>query len=264
MKRVICDTCIWYYLGDKTLHFDPDQEFELCCTYLNMWELITSNNLITNFKKIQNACKAIIEHCNTFILSSPFNHLETLANNKYYHEVTELFHIIEYIANTDKDEFLIDINNGVLENIIVQKSHTLNNFFVEQITSELIEYKNMLSKQKRTLKVQAKTNKIRIMSVDFQKNSIINELKNYNSLFNIDYIDENFWNNLKFYFESRLLFFYNYKHSSEMKIYKNDAVDLLNLVYVNFDCLYWTEERKWNNIFKEAQLDSFLYQQISK
>jgi hypothetical protein len=45
---------------------------------------------------------------------------------------------------------------------------------------------------------------------------------------------------------------------SQMKVEDNDYFDILNLVYVDEKSLYWTEEKRWKTIIKEAGMERYL------
>lgn len=47
--------------------------------------------------------------------------------------------------------------------------------------------------------------------------------------------------------------------TSTRKVKPNDWNDLINLIYVGPDDLYWTKEKRWNIIFKDAKMERYLF-----
>ena len=78
--QIICDTNIWYDLGDGSLTFNDNNEHDLIATYINIFEVTNSNNIIDDYKKVRNAVIAIKDYANGFIFESPITHLFNLLN----------------------------------------------------------------------------------------------------------------------------------------------------------------------------------------
>ena len=73
--RVVCDTNIWYYLGNGTLDPTKLKDYSLVATFYNFEELITSKNILTDFPSVMNAARAIVKYSSEQILENAFLYL---------------------------------------------------------------------------------------------------------------------------------------------------------------------------------------------
>lgn len=78
MKKIICDTNIWYDLGEGIVSFNQAHEYELCCTHLSLYELIHSERLKEDYVKVSLACKAVLAYSKSFIQEPPLAYLTNL------------------------------------------------------------------------------------------------------------------------------------------------------------------------------------------
>ncbi|MFA8450613.1 MAG: hypothetical protein ACEPOW_07960, partial [Bacteroidales bacterium] len=88
-----------------------------------------------------------------------------------------------------------------------------------------------------------KNDKIIIIDTDTPKEQIIGQLKDKFELFIHTYTAY-----------SRELI-----NQKKMKIEPNDLVDLTNLLYIKKGQYYWTKEKRWINLIKEANMEKYIY-----
>lgn len=261
MKRIICDTNIWYKLGKGEFTFEVINELDLNCTLLSLYELILTEKLRFDFITVSNACKAILCHSKGLILYSPISHLYNLSNPMSSEfESNQIMKVIEYIANADS---LDSEYQSVLEKQLKFKTKTIQNYFVNYISNKLYESKTQIFQNQliqNKFKQLNKTKNIKDAKTSYLKEIIIGEIKSNYPKVKDEFFDIHFWQEIDFYIKSRLKYLDLLKfNSTKMNIEENDVVDMLNLVYVNENCLYWTEDKKWLNIFREAKLQEYLY-----
>lgn len=78
---IICDTNIWYYIGDGTIDVSIlRQEDRLISNYNNIDELAMTQSLITNTSRIVNAIQSIFKYSSNLIIDPPFLYLKKLSN----------------------------------------------------------------------------------------------------------------------------------------------------------------------------------------
>ena len=70
-----------------------------------------------------------------------------------------------------------------------------------------------------------------------------------------------FWEDIELYLNVRYQWIKKLKFQKTMKIEENDIVDLWNMVFVNKNCLYWTNDAKWINLIKEARMEKYLFKE---
>ncbi|MBK7387630.1 MAG: hypothetical protein IPI23_00770 [Bacteroidetes bacterium] len=79
MKEIICDTNIYYYIGDSKISVQVFPDSILNSTILNILELATSRNLIDKFDFTRKAIQAAIK-TGPMNPDSPFVHLAKLKD----------------------------------------------------------------------------------------------------------------------------------------------------------------------------------------
>jgi hypothetical protein len=266
-KRVVCDTNIWYDLADTKDLQAIKNEYNFVATNSSLKELSNSEKLrisYNDFCKVRRACHTILKYADEIIFESPFLYLKNLllpdrkaSGNK------ELLKGIEDIAHCDFDEsdFVKLIKDSIFNDDLAFKSDTLQNH-VERLETTINLTRGIIHSNKET-KYEAKQ---LLKRTDFKedieesmKRTIIQEIKNNSTFLDIDnFITENFWKHIEFYLKSRNQYHNNLNSVKTMKVEKNDAADMLNLIYVN-DCYYWTEDTRWKNIFREAKMEKYLF-----
>jgi len=89
MKRVICDTNIWYYFADGTFKIEDFKDVKLVATPLNVIELgfaHPENKKGFDFKLIQKAAKAILDYSFEIIEEELFEFLSKVITPLNLHE----------------------------------------------------------------------------------------------------------------------------------------------------------------------------------
>jgi len=259
MVKVICDTNIWYDIGEAEIKFNSSIP-ELYCTYLSLHELIHTENLKTNFPQLRNACKAVLTYSKGFILEPPIKHLFNLCNpNDLKISESNFINAIECLAsiNSIDEDIIIE-----LDKYLLMKHYTLTNYFVSYINDEIHKARTEIFKNKgnrNEYKQITRKNDIVKKRLTNLKYQIVNDIKYEFPLVKDEQFKESFWDKIDFYINSRLKYFEKLRIDRKMKPQPNDAVDLLNLVYVNEDCLYWTKDTRWKNIFIESKLEKYLF-----
>jgi len=80
---VICDTNIWYNIGSGSLKRSQLPSGDLVATFYNFEELTTSPNLVSNFKLVRSASKAIVEHSSKQILENAFLYIARTIDSQF-------------------------------------------------------------------------------------------------------------------------------------------------------------------------------------
>jgi len=257
MKKVICDTNIWYELGKGKIKFDKTDKYDLYCTYLSLYELIHTERLKTYFDEVSNACKAVLSYSKGIIFETPITHINNLLRpTKSIISKSNFIEAIEYLANIEKlDNDIIP----VLDKYLLVKNSTLDNSFVKSICDEIEKARFSIHQNKPFYIQFIKRNEIKQSKLINLREQVVNEIKNKCPLLDIHLFTEIFWQQIDLYMKSRMIYFEKLKLDKIMNVEKNDAIDMINLIYVNDDCLYWTEDTRWKNIIREAKLDKLLF-----
>jgi len=260
MTKVICDTNIWYNLGNGSLKFENSDKYALCFTYLSLFELIHSANLKDDFKKVSKACKAVITYSSCFIIESPLNHLINLLHPLEFRKSNSNFiEAITYLSSID------DLDKDILLELdkhLSSHNDKLDKYFVTYISEQMASFKNVIYKDRTSTfkyKELIKTRKMKEGKFENLKCQIIQEIGDISGI-SKSYFSEKFWKQIEVFLKSWAVYTDKLKFDKTMNPKPNDAADLTNLVYVNEDNLYWTEDRRWINILKEAKLEKYMFQ----
>ena len=249
--KIITDTCIWYNIAEGDYEDGVLKKLPLVITAMTLIEILSSKNLLhpINKYKIKKIYAAIKKHNPIFYNQLPFEY----AANKYFGKKLK--------AKT---------SYSLIENIInkIEDTEFINNL-VEENNARLFEFKEILEKQ-----VEKRKSLI--------KQGVITKR----------YIDENYKDYVKGYWEDFLKSLakhtgismksisksllekngaqinpyifssahYGYKLLFKgNKAHKNDQGDNLNLLYLGINDLYWTTDKKWNGILKDAGCSKLVY-----
>ncbi len=262
MENIICDTMIWYYLGNKIFEF-PKRKVNLIGTSVSIRELGTTPNL--NKKKIhlvQNAAKAFLLFPKHVIKTNPLDYIIKHFFNDFniHHDVEEnLIKGFERLAIMD----LQSISNSTFEEIKrqIDEIRIPQRNYINKINSEIIPKRNEHVKNNTTAKQLRKTD-ISFLVKDYFCDLIYEFSKTtFNKKYKIDPLDER-WNHFKTFTLAWEVYHKEIDIGSE-KLKENDWVDLFNLVYVNSNFKYWTIDQKILRILNlNTELKNIIYTPI--
>ncbi len=250
-KKLICDINFWYRVGKKGLA-DINyliENYELHITNLSIVELISSNNIESDFDIVKD----------TFI-----------AISKY----------AKIMSQNDVQQLLITQGIDFTENKILQQQYNIKKvvelFLTATSTSELgFDYSKMIELRKEETKKWAE--KVNRMVQSSRDNNISDDdLKKFSIQIlehHINtYIEKNDiklksqdldFSSFELFNESFALYFKDLLNKDNKKAKPNDYVDFMNLVYCTSDYNYLTLERlKGNRIAKMINDSSVGYKYV--
>jgi len=245
--KIICDTHIWYELGQKAPTDTFQKDNILIGTYNSIDELSRTFNLIKNSEYVRNAIKAIMRYSRFINYESPFIYLKRLDAPRFQFDIIKEYgNILKFtqeIANGN------EINKGKIEGYKA---------YCQQRFDGLQEAANYFNEE--ASKIQPKiTNKNKHR---FEDSIPLN--RNLISLFvakmtNTDGLSENFnWSQIEL-FENVLKIFFNDMELGGVKLKPNDWFDLFLLIYVQPECKIWTKEKRWMRYIERADMKKYLF-----
>ena len=244
---VICDTNIWYNLGNGTIKAIEYKEHNLYGTYLSIDEMSKTPKLLDDesIEVVKLAIRNMIKN-HRIIYEPPFFRLlvesipdfeyDILANDSKILEFTQLIANGTELSTKNKEILTeyIDFRNQRFQEGTKYFSTLISNF--------------KTSTKKKSIKMNSNNS---IVSKDFIS-YIVNSTTNKN-------LPENFdWSSIEL-FEKTLAYYFLKLETSEMKIKKNDWYDLAFLVYVRPGQKIWTIDRRLKSLIKEAGLHKYVY-----
>lgn len=266
MENVICDTMIWYYLGNensnpKRINITPElvKGKNLILTGLVIHELCFSERAVSDTKTWVSANNAAIKYSGEKIIQTEFDCILNIKKSPYKQQIqskyNEMFKVTELsIPILTKEQ----INQGLVH--------------FRDIKTNTFQYGTSIFKKFRDDYINSFTTKNdRNASVNntYKSGLYKNSIKEFILQFSKEYLKINNldesqaerinWDNHAFFlnvFEK----FHEQFLKGQYKMENNDWNDLFNMLYVMPNNKYWTEEKKWRDIIESDPITkSFLY-----
>lgn len=256
--EIICDTNVWFgFNQDKPTEVDSTEV--LTPTILTLNELATSNVIVHDPKMFQKTIKAIYDHGGPIIQYDPIDYVLNRLDPDYPLQdrgIKELLNRFSKLLSVEIDYSKID--DEVLKNDILEKckiGRESSNAFAEYANSHIEKIRKNINTgigKKKHLEIDARD------IIKEMVQSIFNDhVKKLN--YNIDW--ENFdWNQIELFMRITETFFKKVETTKGMKIKPNDAVDWLNILYVNPQNKYLTFEGSWRRYIEmDEKIKHYLY-----
>lgn len=246
-KNVICDTMIWYLIGDKKISVPDKNKFQLVATFINLHELLYSTRILYNFNYLQNACRAIFDSESERFCEEPLVYLHNIANpNNKIKPNDDYIRAIDFIASLDNNIFPVESKVN-FEKLIKEYHQNTKDSFIIPALMKIEQHHSVIKECKE--KVEMNMNNIKIRLHQCIKNNFP------------DFIIQNkdFWKEIELFLYSYKEFFLKKIHKNNATLENNDKNDLLNLVYVYKDSLYWTKDNDVLDIINQAGYGKYLF-----
>lgn len=266
MREIVCDTNIWYELGNQSI--TKPEGVKLIATWINVIEIGFSHPEIKKLLKPEDckkAAKAILEFADEIIELDPFAYATLKIAPEFIIHPKPIIGILSKISQ-----------NGLPNSVSYEENKIYYDYFISMkkgfadsmnegkvlIRKSEIQNNDSWEKFKKSDSDQIDEHAIGLITDinDFLKKEHEKQLEFLNQL---DF--DSTKNSVKDLFECfiipKQLFIKKMILERSMKMQPNDFFDLLNLIYVDKDKLFWTKEKRWKTALREAQMDKYLYEQ---
>jgi hypothetical protein len=244
--RIITDTNIWYYLGEDNALFEKVKGEHLCPNHINIIELCRTENLIEKQELVRHSIQKMFFFKNNVIYEHPFANLAKL-NGKYDFDVEkemgEYLKFTEYFA---KGATIDELKKSDFLKWVADKRAKKEE--VSQMFNAKAEEINKQIKDKKKHRNEDTTQ----ICGDFVNVCVKAATENKCNIEGIEL------GNIELLMVTLDTYFKNLE-LSPMRIEANDWNDLAILAYVRPGDLYWTEEKRWKNLIKQAGMEKYLY-----
>lgn len=252
MKPIICDTNIWYGIANNIINTDRLKQVSLIGTSVNITEISSSPNIISDIDLVVRTIEAFKKNHDFILINNPMEHLITIFNQDYEpnskleDELLKSFEILLNMNINNITQHGIDGAKKRLEKINEDKQK-----LVDLINNGLPEVRE---------KIKRSEGKKKHRKIDFTKTwkKFISDTvhlysKDYCSKEYIIDIEDDNWSRVEFFINTWENYFKELD-VTKTKIKPNDWADLFNLVYVQPEFIYWTNDEPWNRLFKKNEL----------
>jgi hypothetical protein len=252
MRPIICDTNIWYNIANNKINTNKLKQVRLIGTSVNIIEISSSPNIISDIDLIVRTVKAFKNNHDFILINNPMEHLITVFNQDY-----------EPDAKVE-DELLKGFD--ILLNIDIKKISQLRlneaKRRLQKINEDKLKLVNLINNGLPEVreKIKRSEGKKKHRKIDFTKtwkkfisDTVYLYSKEYCSKEYIIDIEDNNWSKVEL-FISTLENYFKELDVTKIKFKPNDWADLFNLVYVQPEFNYWTNDDPWNRLFEKNEL----------
>ena len=250
--EVICDTNIWYNLGNGTIKSGEYKDCNLYGTYLSIDEMSKTPKLLDDelTEVVRLAIRNMIRN-HRIIYEPPFFRLLVESIPEYEYDIlsndSKILEFTQLIANGTE---LSARNKEILKGYIDFRNQRFQEG-TRYFSTLISDFKT--STKKKSIKMNSSNS---IVSKDFIS-YIVKSTTNQN-------LPENFdWSSIEL-FEKTLAYYFLKLETSEMKIKRNDWYDLAFLVYVRPGQKIWTIDKRLKSLIREAGLHKYLFEAMDK
>lgn len=241
--KTICDTNVWYGVGNRTIDLSSKNIPKPYVTNLNIDEFARTPNILDDSEAVRDAIRSAMNY--KVIIENPYVYLlkldnqdigKALAHDKYILEGTEAFAHDRVI----KKEFREEIRKE----------------WIEPRQKELKEIADLFNERFGTIRSGLKEGKKEFRKLDhlpFVKDWTNYLVRNwtYTHLGNEMSLSDSFdWKQVDLFVRTCTAFYVELSVSNQ-KYQPNDSYDLHNLIYVSPGDKYWTKEKRWLRIIKD-------------
>ena len=247
--NVICDTNIWYGIGENTIDLSElPSETKLIATYNSIDEFARTKNLIripeATMRAIQSMFRSSSEHA---IYQPPLVYLRQLSEPDYKYNIVEnLGPILNFTSK---------IANGHGIDSSKTEEYAL---LCDARKKDLAFVADLFNKEAKRIKPNIKNlaNHRKENSVPLNRNliSLFVEKATGNPI-----KGEFDWKQIEL-FEAVLKIFFNALETGAHTAKPNDWYDLFILLYVQPGMKFWTKEKKWIEFIKAAGMEHYIFE----
>ncbi len=247
MGDIICDTNIWYSLGNGLIDIETITEMPLAMHWLSLGELLVTNKSLTNPIFLKNALLAVLNRHRKLYHYPPLEHIACLYDpgKKYDTDMQKaLAGLIVMLNNPLTSPELEVTYQAKLNNQVMKKTIT------DETNNNAQELKKLIKSKKKYLLLDNTT---------AVREFIVTEVNNHfkSILLDINTFD---WKKLELY-EGVMKLLSKMLVLGQTKLVQNDLVDIFQLIYVQPGHLFWTRDKKLKAIIKAASLNHYLFEQ---
>lgn len=246
--EVICDTHIWYELGNTEKESVIDDSIKLITTFNSIDEFSRTENLLRNFDYTRKGIQAMFKYSRTHaIYEPPLIYLKKLANPEFQYDIqAQQGSILKFTSNVARGQ-----------EIDLEKSEEYRAFCKER-KADLEAVSKIFNDQSAQIKSNIK---------DLKKHREENSIPLNRQLISLfvekasksDGLPADFNWGLIELFENVLKVYFNALETGEYKSDPNDWYDLFLLIYVQPGRKVWTKEKRWLTLINRCGMEKYLY-----
>jgi len=245
--QVVCDTMIWYEIAKGNIVPEEHPEIDFVATGINIIELSSSENIVSNFPLVKDAIAAMYKHHSTVIAFEPWDHI-LVHNSSIQHEsfsssaLKDNLNALSAIMSGRFDDEMAKSENANFMKQLIDEFNAPSRKFTTKMNEALV------NDRRRGAKIYGKRkNYVRKLQEGFTFNEIrrliLDILANIKNMKREEMVGKIEWNNIELFFLTWDMYFKEKTIIANGKFHHNDFYDLLNLSYDGKGDKYWTLEK---------------------
>ncbi len=246
--EIICDTNIWYGLGNGFIDLGLiGKGNKLIATFNNIDEFSRTTNILDKPDETRNAIQSMFKHSGKHpIIEPPLFYLRKLSDENYSYEITV------------DDKAMLSITEKIAKGhqIEVSKSEEYRNYS-ERRKANLQSVADIFNTESRRIKPNVKDKK------KHRKENSIELIRGMLSLFVDKQTGVGLYSDFDFrqieLLENTIDYFFKELETGATVMTANDWYDLFIMAYVSPGRKYWTGDKKWIRLIKEAGMEKYLF-----
>lgn len=254
-KLLICDTMFYY---NPCMSIVDSQDFDIVGTYMNAWELITSNKFNeAYFQFLQKAISNFLDLPFSYEGINPFTVMidRKVSPVMLKKDAFEWDYILEILDGIRKAKDYQSFTNKEGASKLAEHDHTARKDVASMYSHDFTMFRKKYAPQKRIMTLLSDKETLRYEVIkDF--NGIVKTMieRDYSRIITSSMVN---WGTRSFLEQALLGFNYVYLSGSRgttkdgVKVDPNDLNDLFQMVYVDQHSYFYTEEKLWKNICLE-------------
>ncbi len=246
-KMIICDTHIWYGIGNGTITEIPSN-VKLVATFNNIDEFSRTRNLVKYPEYTMKGIQAMFKYSRKHVIyEPPLVYLKKLSDKDFKYNILEKHNNILRFTEKIAKGYGIDLS----------KTDEYSQFCDDR-KKELQYISDIFNQQAAQLKAKIKDLKTHRKENSIPLNreliSLFVEKANHTGGLPRDFD----WKSIEL-FENVLKVYFNGLETGEILSAANDWYDLFLLIYVQPGKKIWTREKKWLKLIKQSGMESYLW-----
>lgn len=254
---LVCDTNIWYGLGEGRINPTIAKENRLIATFYAFEELNTTHNILNFPDKIIQASQAIVQHSHDRILENAILYLARTIDPYYVDEGysynlgmrawNEIRLLAKLPLGTQHSQQTLNMYRQNIEN---RKKEGVNIAKADNAFSAAVQKQARIAYKKDKEKYYSTVSEHIVALLNTYLKEFSKGRIEFPSNYDFDQI-ELFMNAFAGYIFKLDV--------AKMRVEANDAYDLYNLIYVKPGMKYFTLEKRWSNIINDAGVGDYLF-----
>lgn len=246
--KLILDTNAWYNLPKDQALQDAVKGHALAPNMMNISELCQTRNMVKKPDEVREAMRAMHPHNHNAILQTPFSYLAALNGCDWEQPDLNVRDVIKFVETISRGG-IIDKDKEKEYLAMVENMDSQMAPFCEWMNDKAADIRQVVKPEKKKHREKDTI----LLTAQFLNFAVSSVSKDKCDLLGLD------TGRIELLVGTLDTFFKNLELTG-MKITPNDFPDFLMLAYVQPGDKYFTYEKKWIRMIKEAGLEKYLLQ----